>query len=160
MKKQILLLYSMIFLLTFTSIGCVTTNDYSVDRVSNDIPNNGVSNDDSPELNIEVYNATLKKTAILDLDNGYSAKVLDINRKEEWIWISFRKDGDEYSTQTIYLDQTYNVKDQNNQNIVYSIHVDKIYDNSFVVELTYIVKPEILLEIVPIEKIESEVSKK
>ena len=157
MKKQILLLYSMIFLLTFTSIGCVTTNDYSVDRVSNDIPNNGVSNDDSPELNIEVYNATLKKTAILDLDNGYSAKVLDINRKEEWIWISFRKDGDEYSTQTIYLDQTYNVKDQNNQNIVYSIHVDKIYDNSFVVELTYIVKPEILLEIVPIEKIESEV---
>ena len=114
MKKQNLLLCSLIFLLIFTSIGCVTDDDYSVDRVSND----RVLNDDSSELTIEIYNATLKKTAILNLDNGYSAKILDINRKEEWIWISFRKDGNEYSTQTFYLDQTYNVKDQNNQNIV------------------------------------------
>ena len=153
MKKQILLSYSLIFLLIFTSLGCVTNNDYSVDRVSND----ETSNADSSELNIEVYNATLKKTAILDLDNGYSAKVLDINRKEEWMWISFRKDGKEYSTQTISLDQTYNVKDQNDQNVVYSIHLDKIYDSSFVVELSYIVRPEISLEVIPIEKIESEV---
>ena len=143
----------MIFLLVFTSIGCVTDDNHSVDRISND----RVPNDDSPELNVEVYNATLKKTAILNLDNGYSAKVLDINRKEEWMWISFRKDGEEYSTHTIYLDQTYNVKDQNDQNVVYSIHLDKIYDNNFVVELTYTVTPEILLEVIPIDKIESEV---
>lgn len=154
MKKQNLFLCSLIFLLIFTSIGCVTNDDYSVDRVSND----RVLNDDSSELTIEVYNATLKKTAIFNLDNGYSAKILDINRKEEWIWISFRKDGNEYSTQTIYLNQTYNVKDQNDQNIVYSVHVNKIYDNSFLVELTYILKPEILLDVIPIEKIESEVT--
>lgn len=157
MKKQILLPCSIIFLLIFTSMGCLTNSDYSVDRVSNDMPTYSGSNVDSSELNLEVYNTTLKKTAILDLDNGYSAKVLDINRKEEWMWISFRKDGKEYSTQTISLDQKYNVKDQNDQNIVYSIHVDKIYDNSFVVELTYIIRPEISLEVIPIEKIESEV---
>ena len=157
MKKQNTFLYSIIFLLIFTSLGCVTNNDYSSDRISNDIPTYSDSNIDSSGSNIEVYNATLKKTAILDLDNGYSAKVLDINRKEEWMWISFRKDGEEYSTQTISLDQTYNVRDQNDQNVVYSIHLDKIYDNSFVVELTYTVNPEISLEVIPIEKIESEV---
>ena len=157
MKKQILLSCSIIFLLIFTSMGCLTSSDYSVDRVSNDIPTESSSSTDSSKLNREVYNATLKKTAILDLDNGYSAKVLDINRKEEWMWISFRKDGKEYSTQTISLDQTYNVKDQNDQNVVYSIHLDKIYDSSFVVELSYIVRPEISLEVIPIEKIESEV---
>jgi len=157
MKKQNTFLYSIIFLLIFTSLGCVTNNDYSSDRISNDIPTYSDSNIDSSGSNIEVYNATLKKTAILDLDNGYSAKFLDINRKEEWMWISFRKDGEEYSTQTISLDQTYNVRDQNDQNVVYSIHLDKIYDNSFVVELTYTVNPEISLEVVPIEKIESEV---
>ncbi|MCL7411731.1 MAG: hypothetical protein M8350_08015 [Methanosarcinaceae archaeon] len=138
-------------------MGCVTNDDYSVDRVPNDLPTYSNSNVDSSELNSEVYNATLKKTAILDLGNGYSAKVLDINRKEEWMWISFRKDGKEYSTQNISLDQTYDVKDQNDQNIVYSIHLDKIYDNSFVVELTYILRPEISLQVIPIEKIESEV---
>ncbi|MGP8330456.1 MAG: hypothetical protein ACT6FF_09105 [Methanosarcinaceae archaeon] len=166
MKKQKLFLCSFILVFIFTSLGCVTNGDYSVDRVSkntsdyrgsNSTSNDSGSNADSSELNIEIYNATLKKTAILNLDNGYSAKVLDINRKEEWIWISFRKDGKEYFTQTISLDQTYNVKDQNDQNVVYSIHVDKIYDNSFVVELTYIIRPEISHEVIPIEKIESEV---
>ena len=95
----------------------------------------------------KVDNTTLKKTEIMDLVNGYSMKVLDINRKEVYSTISFRKDGEEYSRETILVSYAYDVKDPNDQYAVYSIHLDKIYDNSFVIDLTYVLKPEIYLNV-------------
>lgn len=132
----------MLFLVVCSCSGC-TENNAGPTKVdsSNDLPTN--QNVDS---SIEVHNSTLKKTAVLQLENGYSLKVLDISRKEEAVHVSLRKDEQEYSTETIYLGQTYDVKDPNEKNVVYSIHVDNILENSFIVELTYILKPEIFLE--------------
>jgi hypothetical protein len=107
---------------------------------------------ENPSSPSEIYSSTLKRTEILYLDNGYSLKVLEINRKEEYIRLSFRKDDQEYSTQTISNGRTFNVKDCNEKNIVYSVTVDKIYDNSFLVQLTYTLRPELLLEATPAEK--------
>jgi hypothetical protein len=131
-----------LFVVICSCNGCTENNPgpTEVDS-SNDFPTN--QNIDS---RIEVHNSTLKKTAVLQLENGYSLKVLDISRKEEAVQVSLRKDEQEYSTETVYLGQTYDVKDPNEKNVVYSIHVDNILENSFIVELTYILKPEIFLE--------------
>ncbi|MBN2489106.1 MAG: hypothetical protein JXA98_08765 [Methanosarcinaceae archaeon] len=149
--------WSVVLLLIFSCAGCITDNEYSGDRIPDEatqiegISDESPSGDENPELDSQAYNATLKKTAILYLDNGYSIKILDINRKEEYTRISFRKNDYEYSTKTLFVGQTYDVKDQNDQNVVYSIYVDRIFDNSFMVELTYVLRREILLETTPLE---------
>ena len=122
--------------------GCIEDNQTPLETdSSSDSPK-----DKSIDLSLEVQNSTLKKTAVLQLENGYSLKILDISRKEGNIQISLRKDEQEYVTQTMYLGQTYDVRDPNGKNVVYSIRVDNILDNSFLVELTYMLKPEIFLE--------------
>ncbi|WP_440951883.1 hypothetical protein [Methanococcoides sp. FTZ1] len=98
----------------------------------------------------EQYNSTLKKTGILDLENGYSLKVLEIDRKEDFAAFSFRKDGIEYSKRTLSTGQTYNIKEPNGDFVVYSIRLDKIYDSSFSIDVTYEIKPEIYIETDPI----------
>ncbi|MDK2892214.1 hypothetical protein [Methanohalophilus sp.] len=103
----------------------------------------------------QLHNVTLKKTAILDLQNGYSLKVLEIDRKEDFTTFSFRKDGIEYSRKTLSTGQIYDVKDPDGKNVVYSIKLDKIYDSSFSIDLVYEIKPEIYLETTTVE-IESE----
>jgi hypothetical protein len=142
MKHARFFLWLTLFLVICTFSGCFEDDQSSLN--TNTV--NDITEDESPDVNYEIFNVTLKKTAILQLENGYSLKILDINRKEGHIWVSFRKDDIEYTTQTIYLGQTYGVKDPENKNVVYSIHVDKILDNSFVVELTYSLSPEIYLE--------------
>jgi transglutaminase-like putative cysteine protease len=143
--KTILLLT--IFLFTCATCGCIDDGYASNTDVDTEF-----SITENPSSPSEIYSSTLKKTEILYLDNGYSLKVLEINRKEEYIRLSFRKDDQEYSTQTIFNSRTFNVKDCNDKNIVYSVTVDKIYDNSFLVQLTYTLRPEILLEATPAEK--------
>ncbi|SET01229.1 hypothetical protein SAMN04488587_1938 [Methanococcoides vulcani] len=135
------------FMIICSGMGCIADDGYPEE--------NGLPDIDEPdtageEYN-EEYNITLKKTAILDLENGYSLKILDINRKEEFTVISFRKDEQEYSVRTLLTGQTYNVKDPEDRNNVYSIRVDKIYDSSFTIDLTYELKPEIFQETEPIE---------
>ncbi|WP_394335327.1 hypothetical protein [Methanolobus psychrotolerans] len=129
----------MLFLVICSFSGCVEDDQSSV----HSDPVSDVADDKNADLNYEIHNASLKKTAIFELENGYSLKVLEIKRKEEFVRISFRKDNQEYATQTIYLGQTYDVKDPNKKNVVYSVHVDRILDNSFVVELTCTIRPEI-----------------
>jgi predicted transglutaminase-like cysteine proteinase len=137
----------MIFLIVGAVCGCIDDGDVSTTDSANELP---ITEDSG--FSSESYNVTLKKTETLYLDNGYSLKVLEINRKDEYIRLSFRKDGQEYSTHTIFNGRLFNVKDCNGKNTVYSIIVDKIYDNSFLVELTYTLRPEILLEATPVEK--------
>lgn len=142
-----LIVYFLLLVILCSFSGCTEKNQYS-----NDLNTASVNSDDqNTDLNDEVYNATLKKTAILSLDNGYSAKILEIDRKEGFIRVSFRKDEQEYTTKTMLLGQSYEIKDQNSQNTVYSIHVDRILDNSFMVELSYILKPAIYQEVIPIK---------
>ncbi|WP_292470615.1 hypothetical protein [Methanolobus sp.] len=107
---------------------------------------NNVTNSENLEIDETPFNISLKKTAVLELDNGYSLKVLDINRQEEQIQVSLRKDGNEYDARTMLSGSTYNVKDTTDLNTIYIIRVDRILDNSFFVELTCQKKPEIMLE--------------
>lgn len=156
----------LIILSIFILIACLASGCVEEEPVTETTTDSGIPVENYPNSqNENEYNTTLKKTQTLDLDNGYSLKVLEINKKEEYIHLSFRKDDQEYSTQTIVNGQTYNVKDCNNKNVVYLIRVDKIYDNSFLVELTYQVRPEILLDVVPLEesqqsKVEIKIDKK
>ncbi len=136
------LVWTVLLLVIFSFSGCVEDEQYLNDvGTADENPGDKNSHQDT-----EVHNATLKKTAVLYLENGYSAKVLDIDRKDEIIRLSFRKDEQEYYTQVVHLGETYDVKDPNNKNVVYSIHVDNILNNSFLVELTYTLRPEISLE--------------
>ncbi|MBN2111115.1 MAG: hypothetical protein JW705_08555 [Methanosarcinaceae archaeon] len=135
-------LWFVLFLAISSFSGCVEDDSVSVQAG----PVSDHSDDKDTGLRYEIHNATLKRTAILQLENGYSLKVLEISRKEGFVRISLRKDDLEYATQTIRLDQTYDVRDPNKENVVYSVHVDRILDNSFVVELTYTLRPEIYLD--------------
>jgi hypothetical protein len=131
-----------LLLFFFASPGCIGDEIPSED---NDTAGAGVPVE--PETPEEAHNATLKKTEILSFDNGYSLKVLEINRKDGYTVISLRKDEQEYSRKTISLNRTYGVPDPENRYTVYSVRLDKIYDNSFLIELTYIVEPEISIEV-------------
>ncbi|MEL4304502.1 hypothetical protein [Methanococcoides sp. LMO-2] len=143
----------LLFVIICSCMGCIAEEDEGYPE------ENGLPDIEDPEIatteQIERYNTTLKKTAILDLENGYSLKVLEIDRKENFVEFSFRKDGVQYSRKTISTGQTYNVKDLDGENNVYTIKLDKIYDSSFSIDLTYELKPEIYLETEPIT-IESE----
>lgn len=132
----------LLFIIICSCVGCITEEDYPEENGLPDIDETDIAGEDYTEE----YNVTLKKTAVLDLENGYSLKILDVNRKEEFTVISFRKDEQEYSVRTLLPGRTYNVKDPEDRNIVYSIRLEKIYDNSFSVDLTYELKPEIFLE--------------
>ncbi|WMW22993.1 S-layer protein domain-containing protein [Methanolobus mangrovi] len=147
-----------LFLTIVFSCGCIAGDEPVVSESIN-VNNNTsgvvpedfkVINESNEEKMLEIdstsYTTALKKTAILELENGYSLKVLDVDKQEERILVSLRKDGNEYATRTMLTGHTYSVKDTKDQNVIYSIHVDEIFDNSFVVELTYTIKPEILLE--------------
>ena len=147
-----------LFLVIIFSCGCLTDNEPAVsENVNTNNNSSGIVPEDfsfineSNEENVldidsTSYTAALKETAILELENGYSLKVLDVDKQKELILVSFRKDGNEYATRTMLTGHTYSVKDTKDQNVIYSIHVDEILDNSFVVELTYTIKPGILLE--------------
>jgi hypothetical protein len=147
-----------LFLTIVFSCGCIAGDEPVVSESIN-ISNNTsgvvpedfkVINESNEENMLDIdstsYTMALKKTAILELENGYSVKVLDVDKQEERILISLRKDGNEYATRTMLTGHTYSVKDTKDLNVIYSIHVDEILDNSFVVELTYTIKPGILLE--------------
>ncbi|NYT19772.1 MAG: hypothetical protein GKC08_05740 [Methanosarcinales archaeon] len=136
----------LLFIIICSCIGCIAEEEYPQESGSPELDETDIATEDHTEQ----YNTTLKKTAILDLENGYSLKVLEIDRKEDFTVISFRKDGTQYSTRTLSTGQTYNVKDPDEQNVVYSIRLDKIYDSSFSIDLTYELKPEIYLETEPI----------
>lgn len=101
---------------------------------------------DLADIDLPTYTASIKKTGIMEFDNGYSLKVLDIDKQEKQIMVSLRKDGNEYDTRTMATGSVYSIKDTTNTNIIYTIHVNRILDNSFIVELTYVIKPEISLE--------------
>jgi hypothetical protein len=72
---------------------------------------------------------------------------LEINRTDNYIRISFRKEGQEYLTSNLFTGSTYAVKDPNGEYVVYSVNVDKIYDNSFLIDLTYMTKSAISLDV-------------
>ncbi|WP_445475488.1 hypothetical protein ACT9XH_01705 [Methanococcoides methylutens] len=137
----------LLFIIICSCIGCIAEEEYPQESGSPDIDETDIATENYTEQ----YNTTLKKTAILDLENGYSLKVLEIDRKEDFTVISFRKDGTQYSTRTLSTGQTYNVKDPDEKNVVYSIRLDKIYDSSFSIDLTYELKPEIYLKNEPID---------
>ncbi|ABE51403.1 Protein with cacluim-binding EF-hand domain [Methanococcoides burtonii DSM 6242] len=132
--------YFLLILLFILCIGCVSddssTNNYDQN------PDQVLSDPD-----VETYNVSLKKTAVLDIDNGYSLKLLEINRKENFVRLSFRKDGQEYLTSKLLTGNNYAIKDPNDEFVVYSVIVDKIYDNSFLIDLTYTTKSSISLEV-------------
>ncbi|MDI3539216.1 MAG: hypothetical protein PWR29_540 [Methanolobus sp.] len=140
-SKKLLVMFVLSMLILLLS-GCVEEEQYSNETGTTDVY---LADGDISQAN-EAHNATLKKTAVLDLDNGYSLKVLEINRKDEIIRLSLRKDGQEYATKVISQGQSCDVRDPDNRNVVYSVHVDKIQDNSFLVDLTYTLRPEISLE--------------
>lgn len=142
MRSKKLLVLFVLLMLILSSSGCIEEKQYSNETGTT---GTNIADKDISQAT-EVHNATLKKTAVLELENGYSLKVLEINRKDDVVRLSFRKDGQEYATKTISQGQTYDVRDPNNRNVVYSVRVDKIQDNSFLVDLTYILRPEISLE--------------
>ncbi|MGM0770420.1 MAG: hypothetical protein ACQESU_02280 [Halobacteriota archaeon] len=144
----------LLFVIMSSCMGCIAEDKetYPEENELPDIEENYVEDAklETPDR-IEKYNATLKRTAILKLENGYSIKVLEIDRKEDLTTFSFRKDEIEYSKKTLSTGQTYKVKDPDEKNAVYSIRLDKIYDSSFSIDLTYEIKPEIHLETTPID---------
>lgn len=133
-----------IILLSVVSYGCIDTQTQEV-SADKDTENN-LSTDMVFGSNPVNHTQTLKITGILELDNGYSVKVLNINKQSESVYLSFRKDGNEYATSTIFTNRTYNVKDTNGENIIYSIRVDNIPESSFIVNLSYTSYPAIALE--------------
>lgn len=143
-KRLISLL--LLFIIICSCIDCITEEEY--------LKETGSSGINEPDITIvdqiERHNTTLKKSAILDLENGYSLKILDIDRKEDFTVISFRKDGNEYSKGLLFTGQTHNVKDPVGENVVYSIRLDKIYDSSFSIDLTYELRAWIFPETEPI----------
>lgn len=153
----------LLIFLAIISCGCISGDKSAVlenGNISNPdiVPENAQINNNSldeeypdsdlsdVDIGLTTHTASLKKTGILELDNGYSLKVLNIDKQEKQIFVSLRKYGNEYDTKTMIVDSTYNVKDTKNINVIYTVHVDRILDNDFVVELTYVIKPEISLE--------------
>jgi len=145
MQKSKLVSVLVIVFLSLSFLGCTEEGNSNGEIPEEQTSADNVSTPDSPETDVNVYNATLKKTAILDIDNGYSLKVLEINRKEGYSILSLRKDGYEYGTKKIFVGRSYDVWDPEKQFIVYSIKLESIYDNSFVIDLSYTLKPEIYL---------------
>ncbi|MCM1987569.1 hypothetical protein [Methanococcoides seepicolus] len=130
----------LLILLFISCMGCI----------SNDGSSNNNDQHTDPVLSdpdVESHSVSLKKTAVLDLENGYSLKLLEINRTDNYIRISFRKEGQEYLTSNLFTGSTYAVKDPNGEYVVYSVNVDKIYDNSFLIDLTYMTKSAISLDV-------------
>ncbi|WP_342305055.1 hypothetical protein [Methanolobus sp. ZRKC5] len=68
------------------------------------------------DIELTTYTSSIKKTGILELGNGYSFKVLNIDKQEKQIIVSLRKDGNEYDTRTMVTGSTYNIKDTKNTN--------------------------------------------
>lgn len=130
----------LLILLFISCMGCI----------SNDGSSNNNDQHTDPVLSdpdVESHSVSLKKTAVLDLENGYSLKLLEINRTDNYVRISFRKEGQEYLTSKLFTGSTYDVKDPNGEYIIYSVNVDKIYDNSFLIDLTYTTKSAISLDV-------------
>ena len=100
-----------------------------------------------PEPDVDTHNVSLNKTAVLDIENGYSLKLLEINRNENYVRFSFTKEGQEYLTFKLITGNTYSIKDPNGEYAVYSVNVDKIHDNSFLIDLTYTTKAAIAREV-------------
>jgi predicted transglutaminase-like cysteine proteinase len=134
--------------------GCIDTEKQYVSENKGTGMNSGIDESlDSELLSSELpdtesltYTQTVKITGVLEIDNGYSIKILDINKPNELIRVSFRKDGNEYDTGILFTNKTYGIEDTNGENIVYSITVDKIADSSFTVDIKYTIYPAIFLE--------------
>lgn len=132
--------YFLMILLFISCMGCISddvssnNNDQYVDQVL-------------PDPDAETHNVSLKKTAVLDIGNGYSLKLLEINRKENYVRLSFRKEGQEYLTSKLITGSIYSIKDPNGEYVVYSVNVNKIHDNSFLIDLTYTTKAAISREV-------------
>ena len=132
--------YFLMILLFISCMGCI----------SDDVPSNNndrYTDQVLPGPNVENHSVSLKKTAVLDIENGYSLKLLEINRKDNYVRFSFRKEGQEYLTSKLITGSTYSIKDPNGEYVVYSVNVNKIYDNSFLIDLTYKTKAAISLEV-------------
>ncbi|WMW25105.1 hypothetical protein RE474_13635 [Methanolobus sediminis] len=136
--------FLIITLLVVTSSGCTDTQTQEVSE-DKDMEQNASMNQtiDSEPVS---FTLTLKKAAVLEIDNGYSLKVLEISKQSRDVRISFRKDGNEYTTGTLSENKTYSIKDTNGENTIYNIQIVRISDNSFSVELSYTINPAIFLE--------------
>ncbi len=156
---SLLLFISLILLVITFSSGCTdkdgTTDldNYQVSTETSNItdiesPTEYVSDGSGQESlsDDNIHTLSLKRTEILELDNGYSLKVLDVDKQEEKIHVSFRKDDNEYTTRIMRTGNTYHIKDTKEQNTIYTVNVNRILNNSFVVNITYTVFPEIFLE--------------
>jgi hypothetical protein len=135
--------FIVILSLTFLS-GCIDTQTQNVSEEKYSEQNTSIEtvNDSEPVY----FTQTLKRTGVLEIDNGYSLKILNISKQNKNILMSFRKDGNEYATGTLFENKTYSIKDTNDDNNIYTITIVRIYDNSFSVDLSYTIYPEIFLE--------------
>ncbi|MDA0524261.1 hypothetical protein [Methanococcoides alaskense] len=118
--------------------------------ISDDVPSNNndrYTDQVLPDQNVETHSVSLNKSAVLDIENGYSLKLLEINKKENYVRFSFRKEGQDYLASKLITGNTYSIKDPNGEYAVYSVNVDKIHDNSFFIDLTYATKAAIAREI-------------
>ncbi|MDY0387628.1 MAG: hypothetical protein RBT65_10980 [Methanolobus sp.] len=152
----ILTIFLLVVFSAVCSCGCISDDRATVleddDIVTSNIvledtkPNNDYLDEENPDIDLRTYTASIKKTGVMELDNGYSLKVLNIDKQEKQIMVSLRKDGNEYDTKTMFEGSAYRIKDTTNINAIYTVHVDSILDNSFIVELTCVIKPEISQE--------------
>ena len=136
----------LIIILILSSSGCT---DIQAQKVSEQSTEQNTSSYKTPEVlgsEPDNYIQTVKKTGVLEIDNGYSLKVLDISKQDKDVRLSFRKDGNEYTTGTLFENKTYSIKDTNGENIIYTIRIDRISDSSFSVNISYEIYPAIFLE--------------
>ncbi len=129
------LFYAIIFLLLFSCIGCISEDP---------VPQTTTV---QPDVVEQWQSTTLKKTAVLSLENGYSLKVLEIDRREGYAKISLRKDNEEYDVIYLQPDMLYDIMGPDDKEVVYSLILDRIYDSSFVIELSYSPGPGLYTEV-------------
>ncbi|MEZ5336609.1 MAG: hypothetical protein R2741_16010 [Methanolobus sp.] len=86
---------------------------------------------DDNSFNETPFTTSVKKTGILELENNYSLKIIDIDKQNELIQVSLRKDGNEYGTRTMKSGSAYYIQDTGIEDIIYTVSVDRILDNSF-----------------------------
>nr|WP_321498292.1 hypothetical protein [uncultured Methanolobus sp.] len=136
--------FLLLILSVLISCGCTDTQTEEVSESKGTERNTSIEQTiGSKSIN---YSQMVKRTGVLDIDNGYSLKVLDISKQSKNVHISFRKDESEYTTGTLFENKTYSIKDTNGENIIYNLRINRISDNSFYVDLGYTVYPEIFLE--------------
>lgn len=147
----------LIALVFIAQSGCITDN-LSADRSNNTIDNNSsvatVSTDittdnssrENTTFNQTPFTVSLKKTGVVEFENNYSLKLISVDRQNEQIQVSLRRNGNEYNLETLKSGRTYSISDTENKDTIYTVTVDRILDNNFVVNFTFQMKPGIMLE--------------